>query len=966
MMKKLLRLGLLTFIFILVSGFIKPVLFSDGMKDGRIVYADSKAPSAHDFSVFEVLFQWQSNRGGCPHDDNDFKHKITVSNYNKAGYYGYNSGTDAVNTSSYVDENLPGDGNDERIKCSTIFKAITTEIFGGRKQYLDTVYDTTTVQAQADDKYYFSNDTAMPGEDDFGQYMNNKITAKILEYRNRPDWGAWLQIYINDRVIQAYERCKGDSNVIVGYLTELEVEGEYRDGKIDCGDVLTNYYKDHDLENYDKDAEILKLDPSGESTVDTRGSKDGGNSDGSGEPCYDAGSFGFFKNPLKWITCGVSQLLASAIDGVNEAIESMLLFNPTTDNRDGLYSVWSNILNIANVLFVIAFLIMVISTALDLGIFSNYTVKKLLPRIIIAAILANLSWGICSLIIQIVNDIGGAVQSIILSPLGGDGSVKFTLGRAVNTQGAEGVNVAIGTISSAVVVGLGTLVYFAIGTAGAILLPIITVTFVAALTALIVLILRRIIIILLIIAAPLAFALWALPGGEKYFQKWWKVFAQMMLMYPIIMALFASGLFISQLLSGPATDEAGVGIMTSAIATLAVVLPYFVLPLLFKAASGVLGTVTGMVNDRGKGLIDRSKNLRNKSVKKKYERDVAPSILQKRSEYSGRLQASASKGGRLRSFALGKAASGVGGYNIEAAMSARNAQEKKVIEDQIATGRDDEIRGLSVNKKAVDRMGWAEAERQGLVRMDPKGTGKKQYKTLGGAFVDEAAVDAGHKRWGKNQFAQQAALSYEIRKAAKTEDIEGLTKRYQSLATEQWGNSERQATGTWKGSTFENQGTHMALKHTSWKGDLNASEFATEMYEKKGSYPIANMTAHSIEKLGEAYDDGDQHTQGQVKAIMETFVQRGARGGQVQGMTGEGDNAQPQFAPQVIDPGGGQMAGTYAQGAAHVNEAVNKVARRVGVMEQVPDGDPGALGDPIQPYSPQNESGPPVQGPRRP
>lgn len=317
-------------------------------------------------------------------------------------------------------------------------------------------------------------------------------------------------------------------------------------------------------------------------------------------------------SPLKWIVCPVAALISDAIDKINDGIEALLQFNPTdggscaptAGGSCSLRDVWGRILNIANVLFVIAFLIMVLSTALNLGLFSNYTVKKLLPRIVIAAIIANLSWGVASVLIAVTNIMGEAAKDVILGPLGLP-ETGAVFNSALNADGS-------GIIQTAVVGGIGALIYFSIASAGAILLPVLAIAFIAVLVALIALLLRRIIIIVLIIAAPLAFAMWALPGGEKWLQRWWKLFIEMLLMYPMIMALFASGVFVSKLITS-SSGSAGLGITTSAMALIALVLPYFMIPVLFKVASGTLANLTGMINDRGKGLIDRSRNWRDKN-----------------------------------------------------------------------------------------------------------------------------------------------------------------------------------------------------------------------------------------------------------------------------------------------------------------------------------------------------------------
>lgn len=336
------------------------------------------------------------------------------------------------------------------------------------------------------------------------------------------------------------------------------------------------------------------------------------NGEDQGDTCYDSieplitlpGGIKI-PNPLKWAICGLSQILAGLIDSASDAVQDLLQFNPTSseDGGDQLKIVWSSILRIANILFVIGFLVMIISTALDLGIFSNYTVKKLLPKIIIGVILANLSWEICRVLIEMTNAIGGITREVILSPLEGTiacdpsdtgGCLKAEVGRIVGQNG------------TAITVGIGALVYASIASAGAILLPIMATIAIAVVLAVLVLLLRRIIIILLIVAAPFAFAALALPGGEQWMKRWWKMFTQMLLMYPMIMALFASGIFISTVLKFSVNDD----LVSQGMNLLALFLPFFMLPVLFKAAGGAISSFTGMVNDRSKGLVDRSKNWR--------------------------------------------------------------------------------------------------------------------------------------------------------------------------------------------------------------------------------------------------------------------------------------------------------------------------------------------------------------------
>lgn len=702
----------------------------------------------------------------------------------------------------------------------------------------------------------------------------------------------------------------------------------------------------------------------------------------------------FAQSAIDWFGCQVIKGVLNFVEKLNDSIDGYLRTDKDQFSTDATKAAWNRFLTIANIIFVIGFLIMLLSTALGLGVVDAYTVKKFLPRIILAIILANLSFAIIQVSIQLTNALGGAVESFILGPV----SKSNLLTQVANSNVRGLVGVGVGAAAGYAVVGLATGGIFALGPAAAILL-------VAVFTAWAVITIRRVIILLLIVVAPLGIALWALPGVESWAKRWWKLFIEMLLVYPIVKALIAAGMFTASIVYNNADAKNGDVNTGEALTVLgAIILPYLLMPAVFKLASSTLGNITGMVNNRSKGLIDRSKKLSAEKRKQGWERKYAPRVLARRSDMAGRLMARASGAGTGRSVLMRAAARGVGGYNIEAAMSARNAQEKKIIDDQIATGRDDEIRGLSVNKKAVDKMGWANAKAAGLVRED---NGRRQYKTLGGAWVDESAVIEGHRRWGNNQFAQQASLSYEMRKAMEDGQVQDITDRYASLAKDQWGNTDRQASGTWIGAAFENQNQHIEFKNTSWAaknadgslrrdasglvvgGGLDGNKFATEVYEKKGSYPLAQMSGHTITQLGNAFDQADmaygqaqliandasasdearqkaiadmathQDTMDKISAISETFVQRGASMANRQ-MSDDpammmppplADNATPeQIAAHNAQV---QYAQTYGSGPAAVNEKINWLARKTN--RKNPNPTPQNLGPHAPPPGPGAE-----------
>jgi hypothetical protein len=350
----------------------------------------------------------------------------------------------------------------------------------------------------------------------------------------------------------------------------------------------------------------------------------------------------FAKDPLKWFVCSVSGLLTNAIDFINILITRLMLFDPTkntsevesaykedcatsttadedcykmagltTTGLNNLKSIWRNVLNVSNIILILAFLIMAISTALDLGVFNAYTVKKMLPRIVIAAIAANLSWVIVSVVITGVNYVGIGIQSILIAPFT-DG-VSTSLASAATTVSGTAIDKGGVAFQGGVLIAIGSIVYFIFATGGAILLPLLAIVLVAILVGFIVFLLRRIVLLMLVMVAPLAFMAWALPGGEQWFKKWWKTLIQTLLIYPYAMVLLGSGIVIANVIGETGGKGNFEEVLNSFLIIIALILPYFLLPTAFKMIGGALGTITGKLNDKSKGLVDRARNAKDNS-----------------------------------------------------------------------------------------------------------------------------------------------------------------------------------------------------------------------------------------------------------------------------------------------------------------------------------------------------------------
>jgi hypothetical protein len=304
---------------------------------------------------------------------------------------------------------------------------------------------------------------------------------------------------------------------------------------------------------------------------------------------------------IGYVICPVTNFLADGMDWLFGILSSFLVVRPVqTSQETALYRAWGYMRNFANVAFVIAFLIIIYSQVSSLGI-SNFGIKKLLPRLIIAAILVNISYWICAIAVDLSNIAGYSIQDLFIG-------MRNTL---VGAEGNGWDVVSWKSVGSFVLSGgaaVGGLAIaghaFAAGAGGGIymLLPVLLGVLLAVLVALLVMAARQALITILIIVAPLAFVAYLLPNTEKFFDKWRELFTTMLIMFPIFSIIFGG----SQL-AGIAIIQNADSIHLIILGMAVQVAPVVVTPMLVKFSGSLLGRIAGMVNNPNKGLIDRTR-----------------------------------------------------------------------------------------------------------------------------------------------------------------------------------------------------------------------------------------------------------------------------------------------------------------------------------------------------------------------
>lgn len=311
---------------------------------------------------------------------------------------------------------------------------------------------------------------------------------------------------------------------------------------------------------------------------------------------------------IGWIVCPLMYGISEGMDFIYEKIRGFLVVQPITTSVDNpIYRIWVYSRDIANVLFVIGFLVIIYSYLVGGG-FNGYQIRKIIPRLAIAAVLINLSYILCAIAVDASNIAGYGINQLFEnvrdevlpgSSAGDEVPINWTsVTTAVLGGGAGATALALtlpGITAGAVAGGLWFLLApFLVGGA---LLVVVTFFILAA---------RQAIIVLLIAIAPLAFAAFILPNTEKWFEKWRSLFFTMLIMFPAFGAVFGgaqlAGETIIRTANGIELVILGLGVMVA---------PLAITPLLLKLGGGVLNRFGGIVNNAEKGAFDRFRNYNN-------------------------------------------------------------------------------------------------------------------------------------------------------------------------------------------------------------------------------------------------------------------------------------------------------------------------------------------------------------------
>lgn len=281
---------------------------------------------------------------------------------------------------------------------------------------------------------------------------------------------------------------------------------------------------------------------------------------------------------IGWLVCPLMSFAGNIGDAAYSAISQFLSIDPGIFKNDstsgGLKQAWDFFRDIANAAFALIFLWVIFSQISNVGI-SNYGIKRILPRLIIGALLVNLSFYLCQLAVDLSNILGFSLKGVLEGAASG-----------IDTQSAAaGSFYTIFAIGLALT-GVGLFIFLAVS------IPTILSLLLVLLVVLVILIVRQSAIILLIAISPLAFAAWLLPNTENLFKKWMSVFRGLLIVFPVISLLYGAGKLAGAVLAASATDDPNNPKETMQFAALAAsILPLGATPFIIKSSLNSLGNI---------------------------------------------------------------------------------------------------------------------------------------------------------------------------------------------------------------------------------------------------------------------------------------------------------------------------------------------------------------------------------------
>ena len=364
-----------------------------------------------------------------------------------------------------------------------------------------------------------------------------------------------------------------------------------------------------------------------------------------------------FEGGLGWLLCGGSDFLMRSYDSAYGELEKWMTIKPSILNpslaktsevdeqgnnvetdavvftENPVQLIWQTMMGIANILVVLAVLIVILSQVTGYGL-SNYSIKKMLPKIAVAVILINLSFFALQLLVAISNLVGKGVYELVVS------AAKV---ESINTVSVVDLH-RLSTDST----NLLTVITFILG----VLFWLVTMVL-----QLLILSGRDAILIIVAVTAPIIAIAYFLPNTKKITSMWGKGLMFALALYPMTALIYAMGRLGYQLSITGAKDFVSGLISHTTLILPMIFTPYLAIKLgksMPVIAAGI-SKLTNYAQQRASGTHKPKEGSR-RWYKQKRLADIDDQV--KAGQYSGFRPIRATKNAFYRKFGSSKVLAG--------------------------------------------------------------------------------------------------------------------------------------------------------------------------------------------------------------------------------------------------------------------------------------------------------------------
>lgn len=243
---------------------------------------------------------------------------------------------------------------------------------------------------------------------------------------------------------------------------------------------------------------------------------------------------------LDWLRMVASTTLPTAINAAGQ----LLFQTPQFDQIAEVGSAWQVAREVADALYVLAVLAVALLVMSKGAFETSYSIKQLLPRLLLAALLSNTSLAICGGLIRLDN-----------------GLVSALVGNSPGTTAWSGLTDAFSSSSGATDVLLAL-----VAIAAAVLAVLLVVVYLA----------RDLLLLLLTVLAPLALLTHSLPMLDELARLWWRGYSALLFLQVAHAVLITLGIRLAANTAWLGTPASGLvnGLVVATLLYLMVKLPF--------------------------------------------------------------------------------------------------------------------------------------------------------------------------------------------------------------------------------------------------------------------------------------------------------------------------------------------------------------------------------------------------------